>query len=133
MIPKFREFDKERHQTDYQKGMSYGIREDYDDSFLIRFEHMEDLDLVEKDGTINRVVMMSTGLNDAYRNEIYEKDIVRDKYGDVFLVEWLDGGFVLTEYYNGGYDHHYINDSSILEVIGNEYENPELLKGMEER
>lgn len=24
MIPKFREFDRERHRTDYQKGMSYG-------------------------------------------------------------------------------------------------------------
>ena len=33
MIPKFREWDKERHETDYQEGMSYGIREDGDDSF----------------------------------------------------------------------------------------------------
>ena len=132
MIPKFREFDKERQQTDYQQGMSYGQRKDFDMGFTIWFDHMEDLDLVEKDGTINRVVMMSTGLEDAYQTEIYEKDIVRDSYGDLFLVEWLDSAFVLTEYYNGGYDHHYINDASNLEVIGNKYENPELLKEMVE-
>ncbi|PTG66827.1 YopX family protein, partial [Staphylococcus chromogenes] len=98
MIPKFREWDKERKQTDYQQGMSYGQRKDFDMGFTIWFDHMEDLDLVEKDGTINRIVMMSTGLKDLYQTEIYEKDIVRDSYGDLFLVEWLDGSFVLTEY-----------------------------------
>ncbi|WP_105965862.1 YopX family protein [Staphylococcus chromogenes] len=130
MIPKFREFDKERQQTDYQQGMSYGERKDFDMGFTIWFDHMEDLDLVEKDGTINRIVMMSTGLKDLYQTEIYEKDIVRDSYGDLFLVEWLDGSFVLTEYYNGGYDHHYISDSPSLEIIGNKYENPGLFKEM---
>ncbi|SUM32100.1 Uncharacterised protein [Staphylococcus gallinarum] len=37
MIPKFREWDAEREDIMPGKGMSYGIREDYDDSFSIRF------------------------------------------------------------------------------------------------
>ncbi|WP_412519736.1 YopX family protein [Staphylococcus simulans] len=126
MIPKFREFDRERHRTDYQKGMSYGEQRDFDMGFTIWFDHIEDLDLIEKDGTINRIVMMSTGLKDKNGKEIYESDIVRNSYGELYVVEWLDGSFVLTEFYNGGYDHCYINNPTEYEVVGNVYENPEL-------
>lgn len=128
MIPKFREWDKERHDTEYAEGMSYGEQKDFDMGFSIWFDHMEDLDLVNDDGSIDRVVMMSSGLKDMSGNELYEKDIVRNSYGETFLVEWLDGGFILTEYYNGGYDHFIIVDSTEYEVIGNIYENPELLE-----
>lgn len=128
MIPKFREWDAEREDIMPGKGMRYGIREDYDDSFSIRFDHMEDLDLVNDDGSIDRVVMMSSGLKDMSGNELYEKDIVRNSYGETFLVEWLDGGFILTEYYNGGYDHFIMVDSTEYEVIGNIYETPHLLE-----
>lgn len=128
MISKFREWDAEREDIMPGKGMSYGIREDYDDSFSIRFDHMEDLDLVNDDGSIDRVVMMSSGLKDMSGNELYEKDIVRNSYGETFLVEWLDGGFILTEYYNGGYDHFIMVDSTEYEVIGNIYETPHLLE-----
>ncbi|MGV3095519.1 MULTISPECIES: YopX family protein [Staphylococcus] len=128
MIPKFREWDKERHDTEYAEGMSYGEQKDFDMGFTIWFDHMEDLDLVNGDGSIDRVVMMSSGLKDMRGVEIYEKDIVRDIYGDKYLIEWLDGGFVLTEFYIGGYDHYNIDDSTEYEVIGNIYENPELLE-----
>ena len=73
-------------------------------------------------------LLQSTGLKDAHGTEIYEKDIVRDSYGDVFLIEWLDGGFVLTDFFSGGYDHCNIDDSELYEVIGNKYEHPHLLE-----
>ena len=38
---------------------------------------MEDLDIINDDGSINRVVMMSTGLKDVNDIEIYEGEIVR--------------------------------------------------------
>lgn len=127
MIPKFREFDRERHRTDYQKGMSYGEQRDFDMGFTIWFDHIEDLDLIEKDGNINRIVMMSTGLKDKNGKEIYESDIVRNSYGELYVVEWLDGSFVLTEFYTGGYDHFIMVDSTEYEVIGNVFEDKSLL------
>ena len=73
-------------------------------------------------------LMQSTGLKDAHGTEIYEKDIVRDSYGDVFLIEWLDGSFVLTDFFSGGYDHCDIDDSEAYEIIGNQFEHPHLLE-----
>ncbi|MCD8916348.1 YopX family protein [Staphylococcus simulans] len=73
-------------------------------------------------------IMQSTGLNDIDGEEIYESDIVRNSYGELYVVEWLDGSFVLTEFYNGGYDHYIIDSSTDYEVLGNIYEKPELLE-----
>ena len=73
-------------------------------------------------------LMQSTGLKDKNGAEIYDKDIVRDSYGDILLIEWLDDGFVLTDFFGGGYDHCNIDDSELYEVIGNKYEHPHLLE-----
>ena len=73
-------------------------------------------------------LLQFTGLKDAHGTEIYEKDIVRDSYGDVFLIEWLDGGFVLTDFFSGGYDHCEIDDLESYEVIGNQFQHPHLLE-----
>ena len=70
----------------------------------------------------------STGLKDKNGVEICDKDIVRDSYGDILLIEWLDDGFVLTDFFSGGYDHCNIDDSELYEVIGNKYEHPHLLE-----
>ncbi len=122
MIPKFRVWDRKSNEMFLS------------DEVVVQIKGQDVL--VALEDSLHQIqdfsLMLSTGLYAKYQTEIYEKDIVSDSYGDLFLVEWLDGAFVLTEYYNGGYDHHYINDSSNLEVIGNEYENPELLKEMVE-
>ena len=73
-------------------------------------------------------LMQSTGLKDKNGVEICDKDIVRDSYGDILLIEWLDDGFVLTDFFSGGYDHCNIDDSELYEVIGNKYEHPHLLE-----
>jgi len=70
--------------------------------------------------------MQYTGLVDKQGKEIYEGDIVKafavlDKTKEFnCAVEWSAGGFIA----NGslGVNNH------LLEVIGNIYENPELLK-----
>lgn len=137
MIPKFREFDRERHRTDYQKGMSYGEQQDFDMGFTIWFDHIEDLDLIEKDGNINRIVMMSTGLKDKNGTEIYEGDILKwlghhghgwqaTIYGFI-TYEKEQARFRLIEDNNEYYEDIY-RISKIGEVVGNIYENPELLE-----
>lgn len=73
-------------------------------------------------------ILQSTGLKDKHGVEIYDKDIVRDSYGDILLIEWLDAGFVLTDFFSGGYDHCDIDDSELYEVIGNKFEHPHLLE-----
>lgn len=73
-------------------------------------------------------LLQSTGLKDAHGTEIYEKDIVRDSYGDVFLIEWLEGSFVLTDFFSGGYDHCSIDDSEAYEIVGNQFQHPHLLE-----
>jgi uncharacterized phage protein (TIGR01671 family) len=80
-------------------------------------------------------VMQFTGLHDKNGKEIYEGDILRIEhpYKDREYI-----GEVVYEYYmfmvNGFYFTHYDNPSDAfeemkyVEVIGNIYENPELLK-----
>lgn len=74
------------------------------------------------------VLMQFTGLQDAKGNEIYEGDIVRigSFVPQVWQVGFNRGGFCFFNegdvFYN---DIKYCEDG---EVIGNIYENPELLK-----
>src|SRR5215467_2163689 len=80
------------------------------------------------------VLMQSTGLHDKNEKEIYEGDIIRgidiEERAPVFSVSWLHSSarFQLLhedlEYgapINGSWSDQY-------EIIGNMYENPELLK-----
>lgn len=123
MIPKFREWDAEREKLFKGKGMSYGVRKDFDNSFVIEFEHMEDLDAINKDGSIDRVVMMSTGLKDINGTEIYEGDILKTSIKNL-VVEWVPKGACWG--IGCHYLFHYYETS---EVIGNKYQHPELLEG----
>ena len=83
------------------------------------------------------VLMQYTGLHDKNGKEIYDGDIVycQTKYGKAkAIIKFLDGKFVA--YWNSALTHpengHHIACYEInkrFEVIGNIYDNPELLGG----
>ena len=79
-------------------------------------------------------IMQYTGLKDKSGKEIYEGDIVRGKYGKNGIVKnyeirWLTGHFAAVDRNNITGDEHYYPIGLLEgEVIGNIYENPELLE-----
>lgn len=77
--------------------------------------------------------MKNTGLKDKYREDIYEGDIVRVNGTWDCIIEYNQSScaFVLKSIdsrWNTGYFSNYDDIEEMLEVIGNVYENEELLK-----
>lgn len=72
-------------------------------------------------------IMQFTGLYDENDKEIYEGDIIQDSSGNLLVVEWNDD--TCKYQFNDG---HELNDcknyGTFKLVIGNIYENPELIK-----
>lgn len=68
------------------------------------------------------------GITDRNGKDVYEADFVKvncgEDYSDIGFVEWYHGGFELP----GFVPPDSIPASDALEVIGNYFENPELLK-----
>lgn len=99
-----------------------------------------------KDGSVDRVVakdykfksdtceftlMQFTGLKDKNDKEIFEGDIVRHPEG-IFPVTWYSGCFGIEGRIGAGDWHGFDTISAQtkkIEVIGNCFEHPELLKG----
>lgn len=81
----------------------------------------------------NRILMQFTGLLDKSGNEIYEGDIIQIKDVPLVVVKFGEAdtyiGFYLETLNNGMKKIAHFNNivKDIWEVIGNIYENPELL------
>ena len=89
----------------------------------------------------NDVFLQYTGLHDKNGKEIYEGDIVRISEDELRRVIFVDAGFALQtitkKEFNGGYPSKYLHKqlnmymetptTSFVEIIGNIYENPNLI------
>lgn len=121
MIPKYRAWDKE---TKSMNGMAEIYR-----------NRKQEIELHPRDENI--ILMQSTGLRDKNGKEIFEGDIVKVTDGDE-RTNFPDGGigticgldeifmwYIDGQVHNGLFD---ISQEYYIEVIGNIYENPELLE-----
>ena len=84
-------------------------------------------------GSDSHIVELSTirqytGLKDKHKKEIYEGDIMLDKNSVVWIVSFGVGSFVATTMGETDCDSLYSVIDKEVEVIGNIYDNPELIK-----
>ena len=136
---KFRIFDK--HKKHMHKLDSLFL----DEKMFRVIDYKEEHDVFSYDTEYFSVPMQYTGLKDKKGVEIYEDDIVKtlqcvwdnDGKSAIMQVVFINGhqhnGFVgkiiNNEKLGGVYIPPYSRIDSSYEVIGNIYENPELLKG----
>lgn len=122
MIPKFRAWDKDHKYMEYtDKNLvvcfsDEGVEITDHTTFSHSCTSMEKFEL-----------MQSTGLKDNDGIEFYEKDIVRNiDSEELGVVEYDEGQFRVS--YNDVSEQLWEIDKD-LQIIGNIYENPELLEG----
>ncbi|HDF2139618.1 TPA: hypothetical protein PDH07_001142 [Staphylococcus aureus] len=73
-------------------------------------------------------LMQSTGFKDVNGVEIYEGDIVQDSYsGEVSFIEFKEGAFYIT---CSNVTELISENDDIIEIVGNIFENEELLEAM---
>lgn len=145
MIPRIRVFAKAGTKPVYGSWidtdqMFYEIRDIdfYDKEVTVWGCHNKDCGTCDDTYKIEDVeVMQYTGCRDKNGIEIYEGDVIKDKYDKIWLVQWYVGAFVITNkipdsdgqattysHFSNVSNHHFY-----FEVIGNIYQNPELLEG----
>ena len=104
------------------------------DRFKFRFWNKKDNQLQEWKGShfwqaLNNedlIPMQCTGLKDNNGTLIYEGDIVKDDHEAKHQVVWCYNGYQLNPLFKNGYTIVIVVDE--IEVIGNIYENKELLE-----
>lgn len=70
-----------------------------------------------------------TGLNDKNGNEIYEGDVCEDTRGFRFVVGWDDDARFLGRGIGAQQEYiRYVGQEPAVKIIGNIYDNPELVK-----
>lgn len=128
MVPKFRAW------TEESKMMYYDVYPFKDDTLLLSYDEIAFDEVPASDF----ILMQSTGLRDKNGVEIYEGDIVKYKYGantftDIATYNKYYAWFGLKDDTGDSicsFDwllEHVGRDD--IEVVGNKYENLELLKG----
>ena len=108
MIPKFRAWEKNMNAMIPVENIDFLAKQINTNSVWRMFHEIE--------------LMQSTGLKDKSGVEIYEGDIVTwstEDRRDRFIVEYVGGGYKCPYHWLFKWEH--------TEVIGNIYENPELL------
>ena len=92
------------------------INWDLDVDYDIKFNHLKD----------GRFFMQCTGLKDKNGKLIYEGDVVKDDQGALHYVKWVYDSWQLFPCTQNNYTIGIVDDE--IEVVGNTYENPELLE-----
>jgi hypothetical protein len=96
----------------------------YGDGYSVRVPDTTAFDYVKYERNPDPIPMQYTGLKDTKGKDIYEGDVIESP-ADRGVVEFLNGQFVVR--YRDGYQDVGFAPSCD-EVIGNVYENPELLE-----
>ena len=130
MIPKFRAWDKTTSKLHVVNGIYCDNKKiHYIDDKRVRFV-----------GFDNVIIMQSTGFLDKNGKEIFEGDIVQFEdcyevsdflYINTGIIEWCQGGFHVTNRDSVLMEDLFDGDSLDVTIIGNIYENPEILKEKE--
>lgn len=105
---------------------------------FLKYQQQTTNDCIEKIVPLNEVKMMQwTGLKDKNETDIYEGDIIKSEYifedsiyGDVGLVVFKNYKWIV-EIPSAGDDELLDYENHNIGIIGNIYENPELLEGEE--
>lgn len=129
--------EKGFHRTNYKNGdWVFGlITRLYDEEFKFLPSEMTDINGISGIEVDYRTVGQYTGLTDKNGDAIFECDIVvdheSDLYGEVIFATAQDGfdgisGFMVNDIHDGL--KNYNGFWHLVEVIGNIYDNPELLK-----
>lgn len=119
---KFRAWDKEMKEMFYNVQNSSHSLGDTDTDWKGHYRDYHGFDGVLED--VNLVLMQYTGLKDKNGKEIYEMDILKDKWGQESKMEY--GEFYDSGIYVSGFGVSVCPKNS--EVIGNIYSNPELIE-----
>jgi uncharacterized phage protein (TIGR01671 family) len=107
---KFRAWDKEKKRMSTMYGFSLGIQGNITADY-------------------GNVLMQYTGLHDKNGTEIFEGDIVVDKEnGELLQVKWNRGAWECWKCEYDDYIDLLFELNNYIEVIGNIYQNPELLE-----
>lgn len=86
---------------------------------------------LDAEGGVNSLgeveLMQSTGLKDKNGVDIYEGDIVKTNFKTGEVIRYCEWNFTAVGFMFGGWQYT-SEDMLLTQVIGNIYENPELLK-----
>ena len=126
MIPKFRAWDKECMEMANVTDINYKGNWVVDEPHVVLDTRCDLLPFDEVE------LMQSTGLKDKNGVDVYQGDIIRCTSGCLHEVIWLEeygGTFIggMPAWYLSGLRNGY-SWTGREEVIGNIYENPELMK-----